>query len=60
MEEKKFEFKLSFADIVKVVKGLQELPYKESSQLIQHINDTYVEQQKQFELKIKQEQESTD
>ena len=60
MEEKKFEFKFSFAEIVKVIKGLQELPFKESSQIIQYINETYVIQAKQLELQNKQKEETTE
>jgi uncharacterized protein YqgV (UPF0045/DUF77 family) len=58
MEEKKFEFKFSFAEIVKIVKGLQELPFKESSPVINYINEVYVQQQKELEMKSKQEQET--
>jgi hypothetical protein len=53
MNEVKFKFEFSFADVVKIVKGLQELPYKESNTVIQYINDTYYKQQQELEKEAK-------
>jgi len=58
MEEPKFKFEFSFVDVVKLIKGLQELPYKESSLTISYIQDSYYKQQQELELKAKQAKQS--
>jgi len=57
MEEVKFKFEFSFVDVVKLIKGLQELPYKESSTTISYIQDTYYKQQQEMEKKAKEVKE---
>lgn len=49
----KFTFEFDFAEAVKIIKGLQELPYKESANIIAYIQATYSEQQKNLELAAK-------
>jgi len=49
MEEKKYKFELSFFDLNTVIKGCKELPYKESSSLIERLIKDYNEQVKELE-----------
>ena len=49
MDEKKFKFELSFIDLNTVIKGCKELPYKESSALIERLIKDYNEQVKELE-----------
>ena len=55
MNEVKYKFEFSFVEVVKLIKGLQELPYKESSETIKLIQDSYFKQQQELELKAKAE-----
>ena len=60
MNEVKFKFEFSFTDVVKIVKGLQELPYKESNGVIQYINDNYYKQQQELEKEAKAKSAQTE
>ena len=60
MNEVKYKFEFSFVEVVKLIKGLQELPYKESSETIKLIQDSYYKQQQELELKAKAEKEQAE
>ena len=60
MNEVKYKFEFSFVEVVKLIKGLQELPYKESSETIKLIQDSYFKQQQELELKAKAEKEQAE
>lgn len=57
MNDLKYTFEFSFPEVVKLIKGLQELPYKESNDTIKYIQDSYYKQQQEFEVKAKAEKE---
>ena len=57
MNDLKYTFEFSFPEVIKLIKGLQELPYKESNDTIKYIQDSYYKQQQEFEVKAKTEKE---
>lgn len=56
MENTIYTFNFTFAEIIKIIKGLQKLPLSESNKLLEYIKDNYKIQQKEIKLKDKQTQ----
>jgi len=54
----KFNFELSILDLNVILKGLKELPYKESNGLIQFIIDSYEKQAKEKDLANKKKEKA--
>ena len=53
--EEKFVFEFTFAELLALLKGLKELPYKESAQLVNSISTEYEKQAREKELARKKE-----
>lgn len=55
----KYLMEFSYAELVTLIKGCKELPFKESAGLIQYITLEYEKQAKEKELAIQKEKEKT-
>lgn len=55
----KFLLEFTYTDLVTLIKGCKELPFKESAGLIQYITVEYEKQAKEKELAIQKEKKKT-